>query len=131
MAMLLGGGAQRRAEINVTPLIDVLLVLLIIFMVITPTLSNGLDTSVPQPSDQKPAAPRDDVVITVQGGGTVRLNQESVAVADLDRRLRMLSRNWANPLVFVRAEKGLEFYQVAEVIDIAKGAGPYRVALMK
>ena len=131
MAMLLGGGAQQKAEINVTPLIDVLLVLLIIFMVITPTLSNGFDASVPQPADQKPAAPRDDVVITVQGGGTVRLNQESVAVSDLGRRLRMLSRNSAVPVVFVRAEKGLEFYQVAEVIDIAKGAGPYRVALMK
>jgi biopolymer transport protein ExbD len=59
------------------------------------------------------------------------LNQESVAVADLERRLAALRGNSANPVIFVRAEKGLEFYQVAEVIDIAKGAGPYRVALTK
>ena len=81
MAMAPGGG-QGKVELNVTPLIDVLLVLLIIFMVIMPSLSHGLKTGVPRPADQKATAPRDDIVITVLRDHTV-LNQEPVALGDL------------------------------------------------
>ena len=130
MAMSVGGGSHQKAEMNVTPLIDVLLVLIIIFLVVMPSLSHGLKTSVPETSDQKPSAPRDDIVVTVVGNGTVRLNQESVALEDLDGRLKAVFKNAANHAIFVRADKDLDFQQVAEVIDIAKGAGLDRVALM-
>jgi biopolymer transport protein TolR len=130
MAMSVGGGSHRKAEMNVTPLIDVLLVLIIIFLVVMPSLSHGLKTSVPETSDQKPSTPRDDIVVTVVGNGIVRLNQESVALEDLDGRLKAVFKNAANHAIFVRADKDLDFQQVAEVIDIAKGAGLDRVALM-
>ncbi len=128
MAVTLVGGPGRKAELNVTPMIDVLLVLLIIFMIITRS-STGLNALVPQASDQKPA-PRDDIVISVVGDGTVRLNQESVALTDLGERLKAVFKIAANHVIFVRGAKGLDFYQIAEVIDIARGAGLDRVALM-
>ena len=74
MAMSVSGGSYQKAEMKVTPLIDVLLVLIIIFLVVMPSLSHGLKTSVPETSDQKPAPPRDGMVVTVAGNGTMRLN---------------------------------------------------------
>jgi biopolymer transport protein TolR len=130
MAMSLGRSSGQKAELNVTPLIDVLLVLLIIFMVITPSLSTGLDALVPQPSSQKPSTPSDDIVISVQGDGTVLLNTETVAIADLNERLRAAFSIAADHVVFVRGDRQLDFQQIAEVIDIAKGAGWDRIALV-
>ncbi len=127
MAMSLGG---RKAEMNVTPLIDVLLVLIIIFLLVTPTLSTGLKARVPQNPDEKSAPPIDDIVLSVLADGTVRLNEETVAVADLEERLKVVFKNAANHVIFVRGDKDLTFNYVAEVIDIAKGAGLDRVALM-
>jgi biopolymer transport protein TolR len=130
MAMSLGGNRSQKAELNVTPLIDVLLVLLIIFMVITPTLSTGLDALVPQPPNQKSSSPTDDIVISVLADGTVRLNQETVAIADLGERLKAVFRITPGHVIFVRGDKQLDFEQIADVIDIAKGAGLDRVALV-
>ena len=130
MAMSLA--RKQGAQINVTPLIDVLLVLLIIFMVITPTVSVGLGTAVPQQSDSNRAAPAgDDLIVTVQKNGAVRLNDEVVDLDALGPRLKdLLAITTINHVLFVRAEKDLDFAQIAEVIDIAKGAGVNRVALM-
>src|SRR6267154_1402259 len=116
MAMSLGG---RKAEMNVTPLIDVLLVLIIIFLLVTPTLSTGLKANIPQNPDEKSAPPIDYIVISVLGNGTVRLNQETVAVADLEARLKIVFKNAANHVIFVRGDKDLDFNYIAEVIDIA------------
>jgi biopolymer transport protein ExbD len=130
MSMSVGGGFHQEAEMNVTPLIDVLLVLIIIFLLVVPQLSHGLKTSAPDASDQKATTVRDDVVLTVLGNRMVQLNQESVALENLDGRLEDLFKNAPTHVIFVRADKDLDFQQVAEVIDIAKGAGLDRVALM-
>jgi len=127
MAMSLGG---RSAEMNVTPLIDILLVLIIIFSVVALTLSTELKAHIPQNPDKKSAPPVDDIVISVLGDGTVRLNQETVAIGDLEERLKVVFKNAANHVIFVRGDKDLDFHYIAEVIDIAKGAGLDRVALM-
>jgi biopolymer transport protein TolR len=131
MAMSLGSKGGQQANINMTPMIDVLLVLIIIFMVITPTTSRGLNALVPQ-TEAGPGTsiPSNDIVITVNGDGTVNINQDTVPLADLPDRLRRLFANHPGHPLFVRGGKDLEFEQVAEVIDIARGVGLDRIALM-
>ena len=129
MSMALGSNSRRTAEPNITPLIDVSLVLLIIFRLITPSVSTGLNTLMPQPPDKTSAVPREGVVITVLKNQTLRLNDEHLALSDLDQRLLGLFRNAANRVIFVRGEKAPDCGQVAEVIDIARAAGLDRVAL--
>jgi len=126
MAMSMG----PRPQINVTPMIDILLVLIIIFMVM-PHKSKGLDAQVPQPSsDSRPPAVEEDIVLTVEGGGSVRVNQDAIAVDQLGPRLLAIFKTTARPVVFIRGKKDLAFEEVAQVIDIAKGAGFQRIALM-
>ncbi len=132
MAMLVGGNGRLKAEMNVTPMIDVLLVLIIIFMVILPTQSEGLKAVIPQPPtpEQKPSF-ANPLVVTVIGDSMVQLNQEApVSIADLDQRLRALYKSAAHHAIFVRAENDLNFERVVEVIDIARGVGIEKVALM-
>jgi biopolymer transport protein TolR len=128
MAMLPAG----KAQINMTPMIDILLVLIIIFMVITPLTPTGLRTLVPQPAPPgvEAAAPASEIVITVCADGSVRLNQEPVPAGELRDRLIRLFRTATDHAIFIRGEKNLEFHSVAEVIDIAGGVGLTRVALM-
>lgn len=132
MSMLLGGRGGMKAEMNVTPMIDVLLVLIITFLVITPLAPRGLPARVPQISDAKSVAqpPRDDIVISVLQDGTLRLNQESITLDNLADRLRVLFKNQLNHVIFVRGEAGIHFADVAHVIDIARGVGLDKVALM-
>jgi biopolymer transport protein TolR len=131
MSMSLGSNGGCRANINMTPMIDVLLVLIIIFMVITPTTSRGLNAVVPQTeSGSSPATPSGDIVVTVNDDRTVSINRETVPMADLPDRLLRLLANHPNHPLFVRGGKGLDFQQVAEVIDMARGVGLDRIALM-
>jgi biopolymer transport protein ExbD len=119
-----------RPQMNVTPMIDILLVLIIIFMVM-PHKSKGLDAQVPQPSsDSQAPAVEQDIVLTVEGGGSVRVNQDAIAMDQLEPRLLAIFKITARPVVFIRGKKDLAFEDIAQVIDIAKGAGFQRIALM-
>ncbi len=116
---------------NVTPMIDVLLVLIVIFMLIAPVTPTGLNAKVPQPSPRdRWAQPSGDIVVTVCANDSVRLNRQPMAMADLQARLRALYRNSPSRVLFVRAEGNLEFQRMARVIDLARGVGLERVALM-
>jgi len=129
--MALGGRGPHKADINITPMIDVLLVLIIIFMVITPLAPVGLKTMLPEPAAAQPSAPRlQDIVVTVQKDGVIRLNQERVDLAALPPRLRRIFQARGDDVIFLRGDSDLEFSKIAEVIDIAKGAGLQRIALM-
>jgi biopolymer transport protein TolR len=131
MGMSVGGGYHQKAEMNVTPLIDVLLVLIIIFLLVLPKVPVGLKADAPPQADGKPAAPREDIILTVFRDETVQLNQDpAIAMKDLDARLRVVFASTTNHVIFVRGSKDLEFHYIAEVIDIAKGVGLNRVALM-
>jgi biopolymer transport protein ExbD len=131
MSMDIGGKGQK-AQINVTPMIDVLLVLIIIFMVITPIVPRGLEAVVPPPSEVSPPpgyASR-EIVISIARNGAIEINQQPVAPGALPERLTELYRRHINDHVFVRGDRDLDYQAVAEVIDMARGAGWDRVGLM-
>ena len=128
MSMGISNGT-RQPEMNVTPLIDVLLVLIIIFLVITPIAPHGLKTLTPQESEGS-AAPSQDIVVEIAKDQSLRLNSETIRLADLSTRLIDLWKHGANRVVFIKGDRDLHFEAVAHVIDIAKGAGYVRVALM-
>jgi biopolymer transport protein ExbD/biopolymer transport protein TolR len=122
-------GGRHRAEINVTPMIDVLLVVLISFMVVN-SHTVGVDARAPETSKGQSEANPQDIVLMVHGNATVSLNQEVVADADLEARLTKVFATRGNHVIFISAEPDLDFQQVIHVIDVARGVGLNRIAML-
>jgi biopolymer transport protein TolR len=133
MGMAVGGSKGAVANINMTPMIDVLLVLIIIFMVITPLTPKGLEALVPQPAP--PNQPQNDadqrtVVISVAKDKSLQINNEATDMNRLGQRLEEIFKTRAERVVFVKGDPDLDFQDVAKVIDVAKGVGIDKVGLM-
>jgi biopolymer transport protein ExbD/biopolymer transport protein TolR len=131
MGLSVGGGRRGiLSDVNIVPLIDILLVLLVIFMII-PHHQQGLDASLPQQSTKPDVGPPPDVVVVqVLADGSLRINQDSVAWDDLEGRLKQVFQLSARPMAFVRGDAPVEFAVVARVIDSMRGAGIVTVGLL-
>jgi biopolymer transport protein TolR len=134
MGMNVGEQKGVVADMNIVPLIDILLVLIIIFMVISPTTPKGLDTLVPQPSppNQKEdtAVLAKTIVVQVLADGKVKINQDDSSWDDLGPRLESIFKERAEKVAFVKGDDNVEFANVARAIDIMRGAGIDNVGLI-
>lgn len=131
-----GLGGSRFGSMNVTPLIDVLLTLLVIFMIITPITPRGDRALIPQmpPKNEKPQQNNRTVILQVlanpKGIPQLEINQQSVTWQDLDTRLIQIYKTRAQKVLFVKADKDVPWQDVAAVIDQAHGAGVDKVGLI-
>jgi biopolymer transport protein TolR len=134
MGMQVGGKkGGPMVNINVTPMIDVLLVLIIIFMVITPLTPKGLEALVPQPpppNQQQSESDQRTVVIIINRDKSMLINTEPTTLDTMGKRLEEIFKTRAERVVFVKGDGDLEFETVAKAIDVAKGVGLDKVGLM-
>jgi biopolymer transport protein TolR len=133
MSMNVGGKKGSMSDINITPYIDILLVLLIIFMVITPVRQMDLDVKIPQTSNDNAARGAIDpsvIVVSMGESAQLAINQEPTTINDLGSKLQEIYSKRSNKNMFVSASAKLPYGDVVKIIDIAKGAGVGDIGLL-
>jgi biopolymer transport protein ExbD len=116
-------------DINVTPLVDVVLVLLLVFMVTAPMMSRGIDVSLPV-ADQPNVSQEDRITVSVNARGTVYIGDQPVALPLLEEQLRGRVQGLATKVVYLRADQALRYSKVIEVVDIMKHAGVEQIGFV-
>lgn len=122
-----GSGRSVMSEINVTPLVDVMLVLLIIFMITAPLLQQGIDVNLPQ-AKGKDLPPEQRVTISIKADGTIYLNKKKVTPEQMEVKLKALSK--LNPNVFLKADKDVPYGLVVRVMGEVKEAGIEKLGMI-
>jgi biopolymer transport protein TolR len=132
MGMDVGGGGGPRSEINVTPLVDVVLVLLIIFMVVQPLLQMGYVVQVPPNSNTPPPpeASKDQIIVTVTANKDVYLNKERIELQNLPIRLQEVLRNRGSKVVFFSADDSVNYGKAMEVMDTVRNNGAKNIGIV-
>ena len=132
MAMSAGGGDRRlMSDINVTPLVDVMLVLLIIFMVTAPMLQEGMSVNVPQvsagPLEQHEEEP---VVLTIEKSGVMSVKKSQVSLDSLGEQLKLIFEQRADKTLYLKADQDVSYGQVVKAMAIAKQAGAAKLSMV-
>jgi biopolymer transport protein ExbD len=133
MGMDLGGSGGPKSEINVTPLVDVVLVLLIIFMVVQPLLQMGYDVQVPPNSKdpiQQQQQPPDQIIVSLTANKEVFLNKEKVEISNLPIRIGEILRNRGSKVVFFSVEDSVNYGDAMKVMDIVRNNGAKNIGIV-
>jgi biopolymer transport protein ExbD len=122
-------GGALMGDINVTPMVDVVLVLLLVFMVTAPMMSRGIDVQLPV-ANQPQIPPQDRITVSLNAEGRVYISDRPVNVTLLEDRLRALTSGSADPVVYLRADESLRYSEVIKVVDLIKRAGIDRIGFV-
>ena len=130
--MQVGGSGTVKSDINVTPLVDVVLVLLIIFMVITPVVQMGYLVKVPPkaPANLPPSAVQDQIILRLVSGGRVMINKEEMDMAQFPNRVRELLRGNTSKMVFFSGARDVDYETTMQFLDVARAAGAKNIGII-
>jgi len=130
--MQVGGSGSMRSDINVTPLVDVVLVLLIIFMVLTPVVQMGYLVKVPPkaPANLPPSAVQDQIVLRLQAGDKVLINKEELTMVQFPGRIRDILRGNTSKMVFFSGARDVDYEATMAFLDLARASGAKNIGII-